>query len=88
MNTPGKVFSWLVSLYCFVMLGTFLFLSYTEGKRYHIAIIASFGMLLIVFPPLWSFLDRRYNVRINWLIKFILWICCYGFLMLNINAVG
>ncbi len=88
MNTPGKVFSWLASLYCFGMLGILLFLSYTEGKRYQIAIIASFMMLLIVFPPLWSFLDREYNIRINWLIKLFLWIGCYGFLMANINAVG
>jgi hypothetical protein len=88
MNTPGKVFSWLVSLYSFVVLGILLFLSYTEGKRYQMGIIASFLMLLIVFPPLWSFLDREYNVRIYWLIKLLLWICCYGFLMANINAVG
>ena len=88
MNTPGRVFSWLASLYCLVMIGILLFLSYTEGKRYHLAIVASFGMLLIVFPPLWSFLDREYNIRINWLIKFILWIWCYGLLMANINAVG
>jgi hypothetical protein len=51
MNTPGKVFSWLVSLYSFVVLGILLFLSYTEGKRYQMGIIASFLMLLIVFPP-------------------------------------
>jgi hypothetical protein len=88
MNTPGRVISWLASLYCLVMIGILLFLSYTEGKRYHIAIIASFGMLLIVFPPLWSWLDREYNIRIYWLIKFILFIFCYGFLMANVNAVG
>lgn len=88
MSTLGTGFSWLVSLYCFVMLGTFSFLSYTENKPYQIAIIASFLMLLIVFPPLWSFLDRKYNVRINWLVKLFLWIGCYGFLIANINAVG
>jgi hypothetical protein len=88
MSALGKVISWLASLYCFVILGTLLFLSYTEGKRYKTGIIASFMMLLIVFPPLWSFLDRKYNVRINWLVKFIVWIFCYGLLMANINAVG
>ena len=88
MNTPGKAFSWLVSIYCFGMLVASLFLSYTEKKPYQIAAIASFLMFLIVFPPLWSFLDREYNIRINWLIKFILWIWCYGLLMANINAVG
>lgn len=88
MNKPGKVFSWLVSVYSLVMLGILLFLSYTHGKPYQMGIIASFFMLLIVFPPLWSFLDREYNVRIYWVIKFILWIGCYGFLMANINAVG
>jgi hypothetical protein len=88
MSTSGRIISWLASLYCLVMLGILLFLSYTEGKRYQIAIIASFMMLLIVFPPLWSFLNRRYNVRINWLVKLILWIFCYGFLIANINAVG
>lgn len=88
MNTPGKAFSWLVSIYCFGMLGIFLFLSYIERKPYQIAAIASFLMFLIVFPPLWSYLDKKYNVRINWLIKSFLWISCYGFLMLNINAVG
>ena len=90
MNTLRirKAFSWLVSLYCFVMLGILLFLTYIEGKPYQMGIIASFLMLLIVFPPLWSFLDRKYNVRINWLVKLLLWICCYGFLMANINAVG
>lgn len=88
MNKPGTVFSWLASLYSFVGLVILLFLSYTEGKPYQMGIIASFLMLLIVFPPLWSYLDREYNVRIYWLIKFILWIGCYGFVMANINAVG
>lgn len=88
MNKPGTVFSWLASLYSFGMLGILLFLSYTEGKPYQMGIIASFLMFLIVFPPLWSYLDRKYNFRINWLIKFFLFIASYGFLMLNINAVG
>lgn len=88
MSTIGTLFSWLASLYSFGMLGILLFLSYTEGKPYQMGIIASFLMLLIVFPPLWSYLDRKYNFRINWLIKFFLFIASYGFLMLNINAVG
>ena len=88
MSALGKVISWLASLYCLVMLGILLFLSYTEGKPFQMGIIASFFMFLIVFPPLWSYLDREYNFRINWLIKFFLFIASYGFLMLNVNAVG
>ena len=88
MRTIGTVFSWLASLYCLVVIGILLFFSYTEGKPFQMGIIASFFMFLIVFPPLWSYLDRKYNFRINWIIKFILFIFSYGFLMANVNAVG
>jgi hypothetical protein len=88
MSALGKVFSWFFSIYSSVMLGTLLFLSYTENKRYQIAALASFIMLLIVFPPLWSFVDRKYNVRINWLVEFILLIFSYGFVLACVNAIG
>ena len=41
MRTVGKVISWFFSIYFFVMLGTFLFLSYTESKRYQLGAIVS-----------------------------------------------
>lgn len=41
MRTIGKVISWFFSIYFFVMLGTFLFLSYTESKRYQLGAIVS-----------------------------------------------
>ena len=41
MRTVGKVISWLFSIYFFVMLGTFLFFSYTESKRYQLGAIVS-----------------------------------------------
>jgi hypothetical protein len=80
MNTLGKVISWFFSIYFSVGLGIFLFLSYTESKRYQLGAIAFFLMLLLVFPPLWSLLARKYNVRINWLVKFILLI--FGYILL------
>ena len=82
MKTLGQVISWFFSIYCFVGLGTFLFISYTESKRYQLGAIAFFLMLLLVFPSLWSLLARKYNVRINWLVKFILLIFC-GMLLLS-----
>jgi hypothetical protein len=81
MNTLGKVISWFFSIYFSVGLGIFLFLSYTESKRYRLGAIAFFLMLLLVFPPLWSLLARKHNVRINWLVKFILLIFCYILLL-------
>jgi len=41
MRTVGKVISWFFSIYFFVMLGTFFFLSYTESKRYQLGAIVS-----------------------------------------------
>jgi len=42
MRTVGKVISWFFFIYFFVMLGTFLFLSYKENKRYQLYAIVSF----------------------------------------------
>ena len=41
MRTVGKVISWFFSIYFFVMLRTFLFLCYTESKRYQLGAIVS-----------------------------------------------
>ena len=41
MRTVGKVISWFFSIYFFVMLRTFLFLCYTESKRYQLGVIVS-----------------------------------------------
>ena len=42
MRTVGKVISWFFSIYFFVMLGTFLSVSYTESKPYQLSATVSF----------------------------------------------
>jgi hypothetical protein len=42
MRTVSKVISWFFSIYFFVMLGTFLSVSYTESKPYQLRATVSF----------------------------------------------
>jgi len=51
MNRLGKVISWFLSIYFSVGLGIFLFLSYTESKRYRLGAIAFFLCYYLFFFP-------------------------------------